>query len=98
MRDLSTLRRISSEREPGSWSTVFMSPGCTEMTWSPLTSSKNITIKFDIVGRITKRIESESKRIDKKYIEFKISPKKEIFIEVDHVHFDQIISNLLLNA
>ncbi len=65
---------------------------------SPLTSSKNVTMKFDIVGRIAKRIESESKRIDKKYIEFKISPKKEIFIEGDPVHFDQIISNLLLNA
>jgi len=65
---------------------------------SPLTSAKNIIMKFDVIGRIKKRVESESKRINKKYIRFNIIPQKEIYVEGDPVHFDQIISNLLLNA
>ncbi len=65
---------------------------------SPLTSGKNVTMKFDVIELVNKRVESESKRIDKEYIEFKIIPQKKICIKGDPVHFDQIISNLLLNA
>jgi len=66
---------------------------------SPITSGKNVIAKFDIIGNIKKRVEAESKITDKDYnIKFRIVPQKKIYIEGDSVHFDQIISNLLLNA
>jgi len=50
---------------------------------SPLTSDKNVIIKFDIIERINKRVESESERTDAKHIQFEIIPQKKICIEGD---------------
>ncbi|MBC8433850.1 MAG: HAMP domain-containing histidine kinase [Desulfobacterales bacterium] len=65
---------------------------------SPITSSKSIDENFDIIERIKIRLNSESTRIKQKNILVRINPSEPIFYFGDPSKFDQVISNLLLNA
>lgn len=65
---------------------------------APLTSSKSVTAKFDLVERIRKRIETEDARIKNAKINVKVRVKNSVYLEADPVKVDQIINNLLLNS
>lgn len=65
---------------------------------SPLTSSRNVLESYDLVDRIKKRIQLEKPRLDDNHIKVIIVPKVPVTIYGDTVKFDQLISNLLLNA
>jgi signal transduction histidine kinase len=65
---------------------------------APLTSSRGLVEKFDVMERITRRVEGEEPRLQEGKISVSISPKKPIWITGDPVKFDQLISNLILNA
>ena len=65
---------------------------------SPLTSSKNVLETFDLVDRIKKRVQLENPRLHDNHITVTIKPQIPITIYGDSVKFDQLISNLLLNA
>ena len=65
---------------------------------SPLTSSKGITEPFDIMDRIRKRVDGETPRIVESGVRVTVTPKASVLMMGDPVKFDQLISNLLLNA
>lgn len=65
---------------------------------SPLTSSRSVITEFDVSERIRLRIEGERARLFESGIEVLGIPKKPVLIQGDSVKFDQLISNLLLNA
>ncbi|KOP51706.1 hypothetical protein OX90_26275 [Pseudomonas coronafaciens pv. porri] len=65
---------------------------------SPLTSSKGVMEPFDIMDRIRKRVDGEKPRTTESRIKVNITPKKPVLMTGDPVKFDQLISNLLLNA
>ena len=65
---------------------------------SPLTSSRNVVETFDLIERIQKRVQLERPRLDDNHIRVSIIPFTPITIFGDPVKFDQLISNLLLNA
>lgn len=65
---------------------------------APLTSTRGIVEKFNIMERIARRVEGEEPRLREGEINVSISPKKPIWITGDPVKFDQLISNLVLNA
>jgi len=65
---------------------------------SPLTSSKNILENFNLIERIEKRVQLEKPRLYDNGISVIISPREPVTIYGDAVKFDQLISNLLLNA
>ena len=65
---------------------------------APITSSKSIIEKFDIMERIYKRVNAEGTRLKQCKMKVNIFPQKSVFMIGDPIKFDQIISNLLLNA
>ncbi|NUM48384.1 MAG: GHKL domain-containing protein [Anaerolineales bacterium] len=65
---------------------------------APLTSSKSVIEKFDLIDRIQKRVRAEGVRLQRNNIEVKIEPLKPMYWESDPVKFDQLINNLLVNA
>lgn len=65
---------------------------------SPLTSSKSVATEFDIISRIRLRVEAEKPRLTESNIEVTVSPSRQVLFFGDPVKFDQLISNLLLNA
>lgn len=65
---------------------------------SPLTSSRSIVSDFDVSERIRLRVDGERPRLAESNIEVLVSPKRPMIIHGDAVKFDQLISNLLLNA
>jgi signal transduction histidine kinase len=65
---------------------------------SPLTSSRGVTEPFDIMDRIRKRVDGEKPRIMESGVRVNVNPKSPVFLTGDPVKFDQLISNLLLNA
>ncbi len=65
---------------------------------SPLTSSRSIVTEFDVMERIRLRVDGERPRLTESGIVVTVSPKRRIQIEGDSVKFDQLVSNLLLNA
>lgn len=65
---------------------------------SPLTSSKAVKEPFDIMSRIQKRVDGERPRLIESGIRVSINPVKPILLTGDPVKFDQLVSNLLLNA
>ncbi|QOH73010.1 sensor histidine kinase [Pseudomonas juntendi] len=65
---------------------------------SPLTSSKGIIEPFDVMDRIRKRVDGEKPRIVESGVRVAITPKSSVLMMGDPVKFDQLISNLLLNA
>ncbi|MCF5710174.1 GHKL domain-containing protein [Pseudomonas syringae] len=65
---------------------------------SPLTSSKAVKEPFDIMSRIQKRVDGERPRLIESGIRVSIKPIKPILLTGDPVKFDQLVSNLLLNA
>jgi len=65
---------------------------------SPLTSSRNVIEKFDLLDRIQKRVRAENTRLRKAKISVNLSPETPIYLVGDPVKFDQLISNLLLNS
>ena len=65
---------------------------------SPITSSRNIIEKFDIIDRVMKRVNAEQTRLQKHHINVSITPQTPVFITSDPVRFDQLLSNLLLNS
>lgn len=65
---------------------------------APLTSSRSVVESFDVVERIRKRIDAESPRLIQNQILTSVKPKQAVILNADPVKFDQLISNLLLNA
>lgn len=65
---------------------------------SPLTSSRSVFETFDLVDRIKKRVQLENPRLLDNHISVTITPQVPVSIYGDPVKFDQLISNLLLNA
>lgn len=65
---------------------------------SPLTSSKVVIEKFDVVDRINRRIHLEGPRLVENKISVNIKPARKVMLEGDPVKFDQLISNLILNS
>ncbi len=65
---------------------------------SPLTSSKAVKEPFDIMSRIQKRVDGERPRLIESGIRVSINPIRPILLTGDPVKFDQLVSNLLLNA
>lgn len=65
---------------------------------APLTSSRSVVESFDVMERIRKRIDAESPRLIQSQITTSVKPKYAVVLHADPVKFDQLISNLLLNA
>lgn len=65
---------------------------------SPLTSSRGTTEPFDLYERIDKRVKGESPRLVESGINVVVKYSSKVIIFCDPVKFDQLISNLLLNA
>ncbi len=65
---------------------------------APLTSSRSVVESFDVTERIQKRVDAESPRLIENHILTSIRPKHAVMLRADPVKFDQLISNLLLNA
>ncbi len=65
---------------------------------SPITSSKNTIESFDLIERIRKRVSAENLRLLKRRIGVDITPQSPMYLTGDPVKFDQLVSNLLLNA
>ncbi|WP_288492883.1 ATP-binding protein [Paracidovorax oryzae] len=65
---------------------------------SPLTSSRSVIEKFDVIDRIKTRFAAETARLSAESISVKLPHKSPIFIEGDPVKFDQLVSNLLINS
>jgi len=65
---------------------------------APLTSSRNILEEFDLMDRIKRRVEAELPKLTVNKIRVLVAPSEEKIVFGDKVKFDQLISNLLLNA
>lgn len=65
---------------------------------APITSSRNVVEKFDIVDRVRRRVNAEQTRLQKYHINASVKPQNSIYFVADPVRFDQLISNLLLNS
>jgi signal transduction histidine kinase len=65
---------------------------------APLTSSRSVVESFDVMERIRKRVDAESPRLIQNQIITSVKPKHAVMLNADPVKFDQLISNLLLNA
>jgi len=65
---------------------------------SPITSGKSVIETFDLIDLIRKRVNAENIRLNESKIDVNISPLTPIYMIGDPVKYDQIISNLLLNA
>lgn len=65
---------------------------------SPITSSRSVVERYDIVDRVRQRVRAEQTRLQKYHINVSIKPQSSIFFVSDPVRFDQLVSNLLLNS
>jgi signal transduction histidine kinase len=65
---------------------------------SPITSSRSVVERFDLVDRIRKRVQAESVRLQPARIRVTIKPSTRVYLDGDPVKFDQLISNLVLNS
>ena len=65
---------------------------------SPLTSGRSVVEEFDMIERITKRLEAENSRLIQNRIQTVVNATKPIYLFGDPVKFDQLTSNLLLNS
>lgn len=65
---------------------------------APLTSSRSRVEEFDVVQKINARFHAESARLQENNIYARVMPPAQMLITGDPVKFDQLISNLLLNA
>lgn len=65
---------------------------------APLTSSRSRAEEFDLVQKINARFLAESARLQENSIRTRVMPNAKILVTGDPVKFDQLISNLLLNA
>jgi len=65
---------------------------------SPITSGKSVIENFDLIDLIQKRVKAENIRLNELKIDVNISPLTPIYVIGDPVKYDQIISNLFLNA
>lgn len=65
---------------------------------APLTSSKSSEEPFDVVRLILKRVKAEEARLFKARIRVTVEPRSTVQMTCDAVKFEQVISNLLLNA
>jgi signal transduction histidine kinase len=65
---------------------------------SPLTSSKNTTQRFNLITCLQDRVKAEQVLLQNSKIIVNLSPKQDIFLNGDSVKFEQLVSNLLLNA
>ena len=65
---------------------------------APITSNRRVVESFDAVGRVEKRLETERARVSEHGIQVEINAKGPIAMQADPVRFDQLLSNLLLNA
>ncbi len=65
---------------------------------SPITSGKSVIETFDLIDLIQKRVKAENIRLNESKIDVNISPLTPTYVIGDPVKYDQIISNLLLNA
>jgi len=65
---------------------------------SPITSGKSVIETFDLIDLIQKRVKAENIRLNELKIDVNISPLTPIYVIGDPVKYDQIISNLFLNA
>ena len=65
---------------------------------SPITSSRSVVEKYDIVDRARQRVNAEQTRLQKYHINVSIKPQSPIYFVSDPVRFDQLLSNLLLNS
>jgi C4-dicarboxylate-specific signal transduction histidine kinase len=62
----------------------------------PIASIRRVHESFDAVSRVKERVDAERARLSN--IQVEIEAKGPIFLQADPVRFDQLISNLLLNA
>jgi signal transduction histidine kinase len=65
---------------------------------SPLTSSRSVIEKFDVIERIKTRFAAETARLSAESIDVKLPRGAPVFVEGDPVKFDQLVSNLLINS
>jgi len=65
---------------------------------APITSTKTLVEEFDIVDRISRRLQAESARLEQAQIHMSITPSVPLYMKADPIKFDQIINNLLLNS
>ena len=65
---------------------------------APLTSSRGVLEKFDVMDRIRRRVEGEEPRLQEGMIDVTIAPKRPVWLVGDPVKFDQLLSNLILNS
>ncbi len=65
---------------------------------APLTSSKSSAEPFDVVALILKRVRAEETRFVKARVRVTVEPRSAVQMTGDAVKFEQVISNLLLNA
>ena len=67
-------------------------------TLSPITSSKGVVERFDIIARMQKNVNALSLRLQENKIDVDIFPMTPVLLKADPIKFDLIINNLLLNA
>lgn len=65
---------------------------------SPMTTTKNTNIKYNIVERIRQRVKVESTKLKAERIHVTVKPMSDVLVYGDPSMFDQIISNLLINS
>ena len=65
---------------------------------APITSTKTLVEEFDVVDRISTRLQAESMRLEQAQIHVSITPLTPLYMKADPVKFDQVINNLLLNS
>lgn len=65
---------------------------------APITSTKTLVEEFDVVDRISRRLQAESMRLEQAQIHVSITPLTPLYMKADPVKFDQVINNLLLNS
>lgn len=65
---------------------------------SPLTSSRRVFARFDAVERIRSNLDAVRPRLETHQIAVTLFPKKPVWLDGDTGHFDQITSNLIVNA
>lgn len=65
---------------------------------SPLTSSRSVIERFDVVERIKTRFAAETARLSAESVAVRLPRGGPVIIEGDPVKFDQLVSNLLINS
>lgn len=65
---------------------------------SPITSSKSVIERFDIIARMQKNVNALALRLQESKIDVEIFPMTPVLLKADPNKFDLIINNLLVNA